>query len=134
MKRNWHASHQENLTPGQRAADSIRNKMGSWGFVGIFTLLMAIWMATGGFGIDTAPFILLNLALSTLAGLQGAILLIAAKRADEVSAALAQHDYEVNVTAKAEIENLQLVIGRLENEKHNEMISYLQKIEKKLTQ
>ncbi len=41
-----------------------------------------------------------------LAGLQGAILLIAAKRADGISAVMAKHDYETNVTAKEEIEKL----------------------------
>ena len=41
-----------------------------------------------------------------LAGLQGAILLIAAKRQDAIAAALAQHDYDTNVAAKADIERL----------------------------
>jgi uncharacterized membrane protein len=41
-----------------------------------------------------------------LAGLQGAILLIAAKRQDAIAAALAQHDYETNIAAKREIEEL----------------------------
>jgi uncharacterized membrane protein len=38
--------------------------------------------------------------------LQGAILLIAAKRQDAISAAMAKHDYETNVRAKSEIEAL----------------------------
>lgn len=41
-----------------------------------------------------------------LAGLQGAILLIAAKRQDAISAIMAKHDYETNLTAKKEIEAL----------------------------
>lgn len=41
-----------------------------------------------------------------LAGLQGAILLIAAKRQDAISAALAQHDYDTNTAAKSDIEAL----------------------------
>jgi uncharacterized membrane protein len=57
-------------------------------------------------GWDPYPFILLNLFLSMLAGLQGAILLIAAKRQDAVAAALAQHDYETNLAAKHDIETL----------------------------
>ena len=74
--------------------------MGSWGFVGVFALVMAVWMlANGNHGVDPYPFILLNLGLSTLAGIQGAILLIAAKRADQVSSELAKHDYETNLKA-----------------------------------
>ena len=55
---------------------------------------------------DPYPFILLNLFLSMLAGMQGAILLIAAKRQDAIAAALAQHDFDTNTAAKAEIEEL----------------------------
>lgn len=86
------------LTRGERAADAIRSGMGSWLFIFVFASAMAAWMLMNGrHGIDPFPFVLLNLALSTLAGLQGAILLIAAKRADQVSSELAQHDYEVGL-------------------------------------
>lgn len=90
----------DELTLGERAADKVRNRMGSWGFVGIFALVMGVWMlGNGNSGFDPYPFILLNLALSTLAGIQGAILLIAAKRSDQVSSELAKHDYEINKQA-----------------------------------
>jgi uncharacterized membrane protein len=55
---------------------------------------------------DKYPFILLNLFLSMLAAIQGSILLIAAKRADSVSAAMAEHDYQTNLQAKKELEEL----------------------------
>jgi uncharacterized membrane protein len=108
--RNWHTAHRESLTRGQRAADVMRNSMGSWTFVGGFVLFMAVWafvnstLPRGAW--DPYPFILLNLFLSMLAGLQGAILLIAAKRQDAIAAALAQHDYDTNIAAKADIEAL----------------------------
>lgn len=91
----------------------MRNVMGSWGFVGSFLLFMAVWATINSLQTawDPYPFILLNLFLSMLAGLQGAILLIAAKRQDALSAALAQHDYDTNVAAKADIEAL-LAINR----------------------
>ena len=61
---------------------------------------LAGWMlANGSDGFDPYPFILLNLILSCLAALQGAILLIAAKRADALSRDLAEHDYKTNVEA-----------------------------------
>jgi uncharacterized membrane protein len=84
------------LTRGERAADLMRNGMGSWAFVALFCAFMAAWMGFNGHrGFDPYPYILLNLMLSTLAGLQGAILLIAAKRADQVSAELAMHDHQL---------------------------------------
>ena len=84
----------DQLTVGERAADYMRNSMGSWPFVFGFLAIMAVWAvvnslfylggsADGAHGFDPYPYILLNLMLSMVAGLQGAILLIAAKRSDQ---------------------------------------------------
>src|ERR1700712_1027091 len=107
----WHSQHKASLSKGQRAADVMRNSMGSWPFVGGFIGFMVLWAALNSWALaarawDPYPYILLNLFLSMLAGLQGAILLIAAKRQDAIAAALSQHDYDTNVAAKHEIEEL----------------------------
>src|SRR5947209_14818194 len=95
------------LTLGERAADRMRNSMGSWIFVFSALVFLGLWMGFNrGSGFDRYPFILLNLILSCLAALQGAILLIAAKRSDQISAELAQHDYETDVEAKEMIQGL----------------------------
>lgn len=106
--KNWHTEHDKTLTTGQRAADIMRNGMGSWLFVGGFIVFMIVWAILNSFDFtwDAYPFILLNLFLSMLAGLQGAILLIAAKRQDALAAALAEHDYQTNIAAKEDIEQL----------------------------
>jgi len=84
--------------------------MGSWTFVILFIVFMSAWATlnsiAGFHHWDKYPFILLNLFLSMLAALQGAILLIAAKRMDAISAAMAEHDYQTNVQAKKEVEEL----------------------------
>ena len=101
----WHQQHPavrsgEQLTVGERAADHLRNGMGSWGFVISALVFLAGWMmGNRNVGFDKYPFILLNLLLSCLAALQGAILLIAAKREDQISSELARHDYETNLEA-----------------------------------
>jgi uncharacterized membrane protein len=88
------------LTLGERAADRLRNGMGSWGFVFGSLLFLAGWMAGNrNIGFDPYPFILLNLILSCIAALQGAILLIAARRSDQIAAELATHDYQTNLDA-----------------------------------
>lgn len=88
----------DQLTAGERAADRMRNGMGSWTFVACALGFLAIWMAiNGGDGFDPYPFILLNLVLSCLAAMQGAILLIAARRSDQISSEIALHDYQTDV-------------------------------------
>lgn len=110
--RNWHDEHVHSLTLGQRAADRMRNGMGSWPFIAAFVAVLAAWIATNSVagGWDPYPYILLNLFLSMIAGLQGSILLIAAKRQDAIAAALAQHDFETDTAAKREIEELAEII------------------------
>ena len=90
----------DQLTLGERAADRIRNGMGSWPFVFVSLAFLAGWtLGNRNVGFDPYPFILLNLLLSCLAAMQGAILLIAAKRSDQISSELALHDYQTNLEA-----------------------------------
>src|ERR1700688_1206102 len=91
----------EQLSLGERAADRMRNTMGSWPFVFGFFGVMILWAvlnsvfylggAHGKHGFDPYPYILLNLFLSMLAGVQAAALLTAAKRADAISSEIAIH-------------------------------------------
>lgn len=90
----------DDLSFGERAADKMRNAMGSWPFVFAFFAVMIAWALTNTLLIqhvlnhkafDPYPYILLNLFLSMLAGIQGATLLIAAKRADAISSEVALH-------------------------------------------
>jgi len=100
-------------TIGEKAADAMRHGMGSWPFVFGFMGFMAVWMvynASTNKPFDPFPYILLNLMLSTLAGLQGAILLIAAKRADRIAAELAAYHLEVSQVSNDELEQLKLLI------------------------
>ena len=97
LKKHPHIRSGEQLTRGERAADTVRNGMGSWPFVFIALVLLGIWMAYNrNIGFDPYPFILLNLVLSCLAAMQGSILLIAAKRADTISGELALHTYQID--------------------------------------
>ncbi|NUQ95304.1 MAG: DUF1003 domain-containing protein [Streptomyces sp.] len=96
------------LTRGERAADIMRNSMGSWNFVFGSLLFLAGWIAAAETGapIDNPQLTILNLVLSCVAALQGAILLIAAKRADQVSAELARHDFETDTATNKAVQQL----------------------------
>jgi uncharacterized membrane protein len=90
----------DQLSLGERAADRMRNMMGSWPFVFSFFGVMIAWAVVNTFilvrvfhhkAFDPYPYILLNLFLSMLAGVQAAALLIAAKRSDSISSEIALH-------------------------------------------
>lgn len=96
----WHAHPHvrsgSDLSLGERAADRMRNGFGSWAFIFVTLAFLAAWvLAVFGLGapIDNRQLTILNLILSMFAAMQGAIILLAARRADAVTAELATAHY-----------------------------------------
>ncbi len=75
---------EEHASFGDRMADKLATVAGSWRFIISFSLLMAVWIAYNAYlgdgAFDPFPFILLNLALSTLAALQAPVILMSQNR------------------------------------------------------
>ncbi|MEV0406449.1 DUF1003 domain-containing protein [Actinoallomurus sp. NPDC050550] len=118
----------DGLSLGERAADKMRNSMGSWFFVFAALIFLGIWMAANNnTGFDKYPFILLNLVLSCLAALQGAILLIAAKRSDQVASELAQHDYDADCRSRELLETLMVEFATLKQQ-HEELHQHMDRV------
>jgi len=110
----------DQLSLGERAADRMRNMMGSWPFVFSFFGIMALWVLVNtvflqhvlsGKAFDPYPYILLNLFLSMLAGVQAAALLIAAKRADAISSEIAIHTEHNTDDIKTLIEESKMLLA-----------------------
>lgn len=100
----------EQATFGERMADKMASVAGSWKFIIGFSLMMAAWISVngylGGSAFDPFPFILLNLALSTLAALQAPVILMSQNRQATKDRAVAQNDYQVNLKNEVEIADL----------------------------
>lgn len=127
--KNWHQSDQESRTFGDRLADAVAEGMGSWTFIIIQTLIVLAWMTLNVIGFvqqwDPYPFILLNLLFSTQAAYAAPIIMMSQNRASDRDRTQAQADYETNIRAKEEIEELQKTLARLENEKLDKIITLL---------
>ncbi|GAA1926993.1 hypothetical protein GCM10009753_70700 [Streptantibioticus ferralitis] len=72
------------------------------------------------------------MGFSCLAALQGAILLIAAKRSDQISSELAQHDFDTDVQAKELLERLTSNFEAL-SAQHEALHQQIAKINEQLT-
>jgi uncharacterized membrane protein len=101
----------EMLTKGQKLSDIIARFGGSWMFIIIFTIILAIWIIINSFlpkgeQFDPFPFILMNLVLSCIAALQAPIIMMSQNRQEEKDRQRAQNDYMINLKAELEIRSL----------------------------
>lgn len=123
------------MTFGQRLADSVATGMGSWRFIIIQTVIVAVWMILNVVAIvyhwDPYPYILLNLLFSTQAAYAAPIIMMAQNRQNERDRAQADEDFRTNVEAKKEIEELQVRLNAIEIDKLDKIITLLEKMEKK---
>jgi len=104
--------HQTHRKLGQKAADWTTRWVGSWTFIIILFIVMAIWMTINLYMIfslnwDPYPFILLNFVLSCLAAIQAPIILMSENRQTEMDRMKAERDFAVNRKAEKEIEDMQ---------------------------
>jgi uncharacterized membrane protein len=92
-------------TLGERVADTISNRVGSWPFIIIQSTILVAWIVMnaflirdwlGGKPFDPYPFILLNLMLSFQAAYTGPVVLMSQNREAARDRDEAEHDYEVN--------------------------------------
>ena len=127
----WHEIHSAERTFGQRIADSISNGMGSWTFIIIQTIFVLGWMACNLIGFlmhwDPYPFILLNLLFSTQAAYAAPIIMMSQKRQNERDRLQAMDDYQTNLEAKLEIEELQRRLNRIETDKLDKILAILER-------
>ncbi len=129
----WHQHHKDSLDFGQRLADSVANGMGSWRFIIIQSIIVALWMIANVVGFiyhwDVYPFILLNLLFSTQAAYAAPIIMMAQNRQNERDRSHADADFKTNVEAKKEIEELIRKLNSIEVDKLDKILEILQKSE-----
>jgi uncharacterized membrane protein len=110
----------DGMTLGQRVADTVAATIGSWPFIIVQSVLMALWVSLNVFAWihhwDPYPFILLNLALSFQAAYAGPFILMSQNRQQDIDRRKAETDYQVNVKAELEIELLHQKLDALKEQ------------------
>ncbi|MDO8289440.1 MAG: DUF1003 domain-containing protein [Parvibaculum sp.] len=95
---------------GQRISDAVAMSVGSWTFILIQSGLLVLWMIVNVMMVyyrwDPYPFILLNLVLSFQAAFTAPIIMMSQNRQAERDRADQQHDFDINIKAELEIEEL----------------------------
>lgn len=138
----------ERLTMGQRIADKVAETVGSWRFIIIQSIILALWLVLNITGIvfrwDPYPFILLNLMLSFQAAYAAPFVMMSQNRQAEKDRLTAQNDYLTDCKGEEEIRHIMehldhqddiilQIVKRLE-EQHVEMKEHLNRLDPTLAQ
>ena len=98
---------EKRATFGQKVADIVADKMGSWKFIIIQSLILMVWLILNVTAFiyhwDPYPFILMNLILSLQAAYTAPIIMMSQNRQAERDRLEAKNDYMVNLKAEHEV-------------------------------
>ena len=101
---------EEEMSFGDRIADTVARFGGSWTFIILFGAVLVVYATANivlkGRAWDPYPFILLNLFLSMLAAIQAPVIMMSQNRQDTKDRVRGELDYDVNLRAEAEIQAL----------------------------
>jgi uncharacterized membrane protein len=110
---------EEQSTTGERIADAVARFGGSWTFIILFSVVLAVWAAInivlGKQAWDPYPFILLNLFLSMLAAVQAPVIMMSQNRQDAKDRLRSELDFDVNRRAASEIQGLSKKLNELDD-------------------
>lgn len=101
VSRNANEEEEARLTAADRAADLIAEFGGSWKFIAAAISFSLLWIALNTWFLfhpfDQYPYVLLNLVLGMMAGLQAPIIMMSQNRQGQKDRLRADLDYRVNL-------------------------------------
>ena len=127
VSKNVAVLHEEQLTFGERVSDKLAEVAGSWSFIFAFGLILGIWILVNTIAFvhhwDKYPYILLNLILSMLAAIQAPVIMMSQHRQEDRDRLSAEHDYEVNLKAEMELQELHQKLDELRQTQWNDLLA-----------
>lgn len=122
VSRNFNEEEDAQKTLAARMADMIAEFGGSWKFIGASATLLIAWMILNTWvlrqaAFDPSPYILLNLVLGIMGGLQAPIILMSQNRQSDKDRLRSDLDYRVNLKNELSLTELKRRFDLLENER-----------------
>jgi CRP/FNR family transcriptional regulator, cyclic AMP receptor protein len=122
VSRNFNDEEDAQKTFASRMADMIAEFGGSWKFIGASATLLVLWMIINTWvlrdaAFDPSPYILLNLVLGIMGGLQAPIILMSQNRQSDKDRLRSDLDYRVNLKNELSLTELKRRFDLLENER-----------------
>lgn len=111
LSKNINVEYDRQRSVGEIMADRLADFGGSWLFIGIFCVVLLVWIVMNSVVLlmkpfDPYPYIFLNLILSCLAAMQAPVILMSQNRQEARDRIQAEHDYRINLKAELEIRHL----------------------------
>lgn len=118
LSKNINVEYDRQRSVGEIMADRLADFGGSWLFIGIFCVVLLVWIVMNSVVMlmkpfDPYPYIFLNLILSCLAAMQAPVILMSQNRQEARDRIQAEHDYRINLKAELEIRHLHEKIDHL---------------------
>jgi CRP/FNR family transcriptional regulator, cyclic AMP receptor protein len=122
VSRNANEEDAARLTFADRMADLIAEFGGSWKFIGAATGFLILWMLLNTWllhdrGFDPFPYVLLNLVLGMITGMQAPIIMMSQNRQSEKDRLRADLDYQVNLKNELSLTEVLRRLDVLESER-----------------
>jgi len=117
------------LSIPERLADSITAFVGLCTFIIMHVVWFWVWIV---YDVEEFPFGLLTMIVSLETILLSTFIMISQSRQFELDRIQVQIDYETNISAKNEVEELQRTIARLETGKLDDLLKEVQKTRSRL--
>ena len=123
MNMNWHQKDIASRSLGDRFADAVADFVGSWPFILIHVFWFSVWILLP---VESFPYGLLTMAVSLEAIFLTTLVLMSENRQEARDRTQAEADYETNLRAKEEIEELQKRLERIEDQKLEKILKLLE--------
>lgn len=110
-------NEEEHRSLGERIADGFAHTIGSWPFIILQSMVLAVWVLINIFGWikawDPYPFILLNLALSFQAAYASPIIMMSQNRQGKLNERRNHLDLQINLLAEQENTEMLILLRKI---------------------